>query len=91
MNDCNTCKHYSKEWDELPCDYCCSEHSGYERRNMQELLKAIQVINAFLDSCKDVGTCLIIAPDGTRLDTDWGYFEEGLREIENYAMGKHES
>ena len=28
--DCDTCKHKDKNWDELPCDGCCTAHSGYE-------------------------------------------------------------
>lgn len=30
VNDCDTCKHNDKNWDELPCDGCCTAHSGYE-------------------------------------------------------------
>ena len=30
VNDCETCKHNDKNWDELPCDGCCTAHSGYE-------------------------------------------------------------
>ena len=28
---CATCKHRNKSWDELPCDGCCTAHSGYEK------------------------------------------------------------
>ena len=42
VNDCETCKHNDKNWDELPCDGCCTAHSGYEadaisRRAVKEL------------------------------------------------------
>lgn len=30
VNDCDTCKHNDKNWDDLPCDGCCTAHSGYE-------------------------------------------------------------
>ena len=29
-NNCETCKHDSKEWYEDPCGWCCGAHSGYE-------------------------------------------------------------
>lgn len=29
-NNCETCKHDSKEWYEDPCGSCCDTHSGYE-------------------------------------------------------------
>jgi hypothetical protein len=29
-NNCETCKHNHKEWWELPCDWCCGVHGGYE-------------------------------------------------------------
>ena len=29
-NNCETCKHNHKEWWELPCDWCCGTHGGYE-------------------------------------------------------------
>lgn len=28
--DCDTCKHNDNNWDDLPCDGCCTAHSGYE-------------------------------------------------------------
>lgn len=27
---CEDCKHNDKKWYELPCDYCCPAHSGFE-------------------------------------------------------------
>lgn len=27
---CDDCKHNDKQWYELPCDFCCPAHSGYE-------------------------------------------------------------
>ena len=32
----DTCKHNDKSWDELPCDYCCGAHSGYEAKEVSE-------------------------------------------------------
>lgn len=33
--ECNTCKHNDKEWDEEPCDGCCGNHSGYEPKEIK--------------------------------------------------------
>lgn len=33
---CEDCKHNDKKWYELPCDYCCPAHSGYEHRQENE-------------------------------------------------------
>lgn len=30
---CDNCKHNDKKWYELPCDYCCPAHSGYEPKD----------------------------------------------------------
>ena len=32
-NDCDTCKHRDKPFDDLPCDMCCKAHSGYEPKD----------------------------------------------------------
>ncbi len=46
---------------------------------------AISAIRQFLDSGKFITTCKFITEDGVCLMTDWGYFEEGLDELERYA------
>lgn len=52
-----------------------------------KLLIATKVIRHFItQECKDITTAIIEAKkDGERLYTDWGYFEEGLNEIEKWA------
>lgn len=55
------------------------------------LLDALKIIEQFLQGCRDLRTCEIVAPNGTKLHTDWGYFEEGLEELKRYAeRGKDE-
>ena len=51
----------------------------------QSLLDALEIIKQFLQSCRDSLTCEIVTPDGMKLHTDWGYFEEGLEELRRYA------
>lgn len=46
---------------------------------------AISAIRQFLDGGKFITTCKFITEDGVCLMTDWGYFEEGLDELERYA------
>lgn len=57
-----------------------------------QLLSAIKVLKHFItEECKDIYTaCIEVKKDGTRLMTDWGYFEEGLNEIEKWAMKDEE-
>ena len=50
-----------------------------------DLLDGLKIIEQFLQSCKDSLTCEIIAPNGMKLHTDWGYFVEGLEELRRYA------
>lgn len=52
------------------------------------LLDALKIIEQFLQGCRDSLTCEIIAPNGMKLHTDWGYFEEGLEELRRYAERK---
>ena len=42
--DCDTCKHKDKNWDDLPCDGCCTAHSGYEADAISRE-DAIQAVN----------------------------------------------
>ena len=50
------------------------------------LWNAIRTIRYFIDEkCEERLTCLIVVKeDRTELRTDWGYFEEGLNEIERW-------
>lgn len=36
-NDCDTCKHRDKPFDDLPCDMCCKAHSGYEPKDEPQI------------------------------------------------------
>lgn len=36
-NDCTTCKHQDKSFDELPCDMCCKANSGYEPKTEPQM------------------------------------------------------
>lgn len=58
-----------------------------------QLLFAIKVLKHFItEECKDIYTaCIEVKKDGARLMTDWGYFEEGLNEIEKWAMKNGET
>ena len=49
------------------------------------LIEAVKIIEGFLHGCHDSLTSEIVTPDGIKLHTDWGYFEEGLEEIKRYA------
>ena len=51
---CKTCKHDSKEWYELPCDYCCGAHSGYEpKENMMSDYIKREAIEETLKMCSE--------------------------------------
>lgn len=52
-----------------------------------QLLYAIAIIkNFFENECDELYTAAIrVKKDGTILRTDWGYFWDGLREIEEWA------
>ena len=50
MSDrCKACKHDSKEWYELPCDYCCGAHSGYEPKENGMYIKREDAIRAIAE------------------------------------------
>lgn len=51
---------------------------------------AISAIRQFLDDGNFITTCKFITKDGVCLMTDWGYFEEGLDELERYAERSEE-
>lgn len=38
-NDCDTCKHNDKEWDELPCDGCTNGHSWYDEKQCERMTR----------------------------------------------------
>lgn len=53
-----------------------------------EIIKAIHTINNFLNTQGVfLATSMWRAKDGTILSCDWGYFDEGMREIEKYLKG----
>lgn len=54
---------------------------------MSDLLNAVHIIRQFIDNCTDYGVDLK-TEDGAIISTDWGYFEQGLDEIERYAKGQ---
>lgn len=49
-----------------------------------KLIEAIETIKEFIDSC-EATTSVLRTEDGKELKSDWGYFEQGLDEIERYA------
>lgn len=59
---------------------------GQGRKRMK-LIDAIETIKEFIDSCESTASVLR-TDDGKELIGDWGYFEEGLNEIERYANGR---
>ena len=54
--------------------------------SMNEIINAIELIKQFLDSGDSLTTAEWETDDGTILRCDWGYFLEGLYEIEGYAI-----
>ena len=54
-----------------------------EDRN--KLKEAVQTLRDVIDSCGGYYTSCLITPDGSELYTDWGYVNEGLDLIEDYA------
>lgn len=54
----------------------------------QNLKEAVETIRRFLDTGVFTATSEFVAADGRGLRTDWGYFEEGLDEIEKYLEWK---
>ena len=57
--------------------------TGQGRKRMK-LIEAIETIKEFIDSC-EATTSVLRTEDGKELKSDWGYFEQGLDEIERYA------
>lgn len=55
-----------------------------------DLKSAVEIIKSFINSCEDISTGIIRTEDGVKLYTDWGYFEDGLNEIERYLKLKEE-
>lgn len=53
-----------------------------------EIIKAINTIENFLEQGVFISTSMWRAKDGTVLKTDWGYFEDGLKEILDYVEHK---
>ena len=55
----------------------------------EEIWNATQLLWDFVEKiCKPLTSVQIKAPDGQILCTDWGYFLEGLIEIEKYVKGE---
>lgn len=52
-----------------------------------KLIEAIETIKEFIGSCESTSRVLR-TDDGEELNGDWGYFEEGLDEIERYASDR---
>lgn len=48
------------------------------------LLQATKTALEFIELCGGT-TAFLITPDGEKLSCDWGYVEEGLRELVRYA------
>lgn len=55
---------------------------------MISIKEAVDVIRDFLNRGEFIYTFEFVTSDGAHLKTDWGYFEEGLDEIERYVEGR---
>ena len=53
------------------------------------LLQATKTALEFIELCGGT-TAFLITPDGEKLSCDWGYVEEGLRELVRYAERRTE-
>ena len=53
----------------------------------ETILTSINILRHFIDKeCDTVGVNVLkVKSDNTRLLCDWGYFEDGLNEIERWA------
>ena len=59
---------------------------------MLKLIDAVKRVKTFYETeCKTKYSFEMIFPDGKGRVTDWGYFEEGLELIEEYARGEGEA
>lgn len=56
----------------------------------KKLINSIATIRWFMEEeCEERRTTsMVVKEDGSKLRTDWGYFEEGLDEIEKWAEKK---
>ena len=53
------------------------------------LIDAVERVKTFFESeCRPKYSFELIFPDGKGRVTDWGYFEDGLKYIEEYARGE---
>lgn len=61
--------------------------TDFEKKN---LINSIATIRWFIEEqCVEKRTAsMVVKEDGTKLCTDWGYFEEGLDEIEEWLEKK---
>lgn len=54
-----------------------------------KLIDAVERVKAFFENeCRTKYSFEMIFPDGKGRVTDWGYFEEGLKYIEEYARSE---
>ena len=76
-------------------DYTLGERNQYDMDRLAietvpsaepeiSLLHAAKIVLEFIESC-DGTTAWLITPDGDRLSCDWGYVEEGIRELILFA------
>lgn len=62
-HNCEDCIHNDKPWYELPCDACCTAHSGYEGRHMSRYIDADKLKEAWYTKHniteEDCGACFV--------------------------------
>ena len=84
-NQCANCSPYCFHTTEL--DHALNfekVQGGYVERGDNDLLRAVESLIAFMDTCEHPRRNVLVTPEEIRLYTDWGYFSEGLQEIEAY-------
>lgn len=55
--------------------------------NHDTIRQSARILLQFIESC-DGNTSTLVLDDGSRLKSDWGYVEEGLQEILDWAERK---
>ena len=60
------------------------------RIELIRMLDAIKTLQVFMAQCTG-GTAHLVTPDKESLVCDWGYFDEGLEELEKYCLRRLEN
>lgn len=89
--DCNTCKHKGKEWDEEPCDDCCGNNNGYEPQDgdlisrqdaIAEIYEDFMTIDMAVHN-KSAQRCMDILGKLPSVSQPQGHWIEEFNDIEN--------